>query len=54
MDEVVVAQANLSCDATDLTGGNMFLCLITDITVLYFIGGVFAVVIGTIIARLLL
>jgi hypothetical protein len=28
--------------------------LITDITVLYFIGGVFAVVIGTIIARLLL
>jgi hypothetical protein len=54
MPEVTTASAALNCDSTTISGGNMFLCLITDLTVIYFIITIISVVLGSLTARLLL
>lgn len=55
MDRVTDTTTDLNCDSAEtLTGGSMFLCLMTDVTVIYFIMSIMAVIIGTIVARLLI
>jgi hypothetical protein len=55
MDEVSRTTADLNCDNTEsLTGGGMLICLVTDITVIYFILCIMSVILGTITARLLI
>ena len=55
MTEVSVATAALSCDSAEtISAGNMFLCLMTDATVIYFMAAIISVIIGTIVARLLI
>lgn len=54
MDRVTDTTTQLNCDSSTLTGGSMFLCLITDVTVIYFILCIMSVIIGTIVARLLI
>lgn len=54
MPEVTTATTALNCDSSTISGGNMFLCLITDLTVVYFIITIISVVLGSITARLLI
>ena len=51
-DEVTDARNNLNCaSADDITDGTKLLCLVIDVTVLYWIWIIFSVSIGGIIAR---
>jgi hypothetical protein len=54
MPEATTASAALNCDSSTISGGNMFLCLMVDTTVGYFIITIISVVLGAITARLLL
>ena len=55
MGEVSTATAELNCDSAEtISAGNMFLCIMTDATVIYFMAAIISVIVGTIVARLLL
>ena len=55
MDEVSRTTADLSCDNTaSISDGTKLLCLMTDVTVIYFIIAIMSVILGTITARLLI
>lgn len=54
MSDITDASSQLSCDsASTITAGTMFLCLMLDTTVIYFIVTILSVVLGAITARLL-
>jgi hypothetical protein len=55
MDEVTNTTAQLNCDsATTISAGTMFLCLMLDTTVIYFIMTIMSIIIGSITSRLIL
>jgi hypothetical protein len=55
MDETSITTSQLNCDsASTISAGTMFLCLMVDTTVIYFIMTIMSVIIGSVTARLVL
>ena len=55
MDEVTNTTNQLNCDsASTISAGTMFLCLMLDTTVIYFIITIMSVILGVITSRLII
>lgn len=53
-DEVTRTRTGLDCTSTTISDGNKMMCLLTDVTVPYFILSIFSIAGGIITARLTL
>jgi hypothetical protein len=55
MDSVTDTTAQLNCDsAGTISGGTMFLCLMLDTTVIYFMVSIVSILVGAVVAELLI